>query len=527
MKRTSQAGFLHQLPVRSAWSGEVVCDGAVHRLDQIMDRAARLSTLLSESGLQPGDRVGLWLPNGIDWLCAIFACSRLGLVVLAMNPRLGPGEAGQLIRLAGCRCIVLSAEHRGGECLDVLAAVTGADRVTLRTLVFAGSVGSVPKGIDAAASSIAAASGLPPFEGCTAQADAPFLMLATSGTTGLPKLVQHAQARICRHVLDAGRAFGFDGHSKVLLAIPMCGAYGFTIAMATLAAGVPLVVMECFEPSAAGDLIREHGITHMMGTDDMLDKMLATTDDSRPFPSLRMYGHANFTPGLRNFPQRAEARGVRLRGAYGLSEALASVAVQSLDSPLARRAEGGGHLVCPEAEFRIRDAGTGRLITDQTIGEIELRTPNVMLGYYNNPDATRKAFTDDGFLRTGDSGCHAEDGGLTYVSRINDVLRIGGYLVSPAEIEDCLRNDPAIGECQVVAVDLPEGSRPVAFVVLNPGCGLDEAGIIASCSATLARYKVPVRIFPVDRMPVTVGPNGTKIRKSELRDLATRLMEAG
>lgn len=527
MTQASRPRFLHELPARAGSPAEVVFSGEAHRLGGIMDRAARLATLLSESGLKPGDRLGLWLPNGIDWLCTIFACSRLGIVVLAMNPRLGPGETGQLIRLAGCRCIVLSAEHRDGECLDVLASVPEADRITLRTLVFAGSVGPLPKGIDAATSSFAAASGLPPFDGCMAQSDAPFLMLATSGTTGLPKLVQHAQERICRHVLDAGRAFGFDGHSKVLLAIPMCGAYGFTIAMATLAAGVPLVVMESFEPAAAIGLIREYGITHMMGTDDMLDKMLAATDEPCPFPTLRMYGHANFTPGLRHFPQRAEARGVRLRGAYGLSETLASVAVQSLASPLVRRAEGGGHLVCPGAEFRIRDAGTGRLITDRAIGEIELRTPNVMLGYYDNPDATQKAFTADGFLRTGDSGCHAEDGGFTYVSRINDVLRIGGYLVSPAEIEEALRSDPAIDECQVVAVDLPEGSRPVAFVVLYPGFALDEVRAIASCAAMLARYKVPVRIFPLDRMPVTVGPNGTKIRKSELRDRAIRLMEAG
>lgn len=517
------AGHLFALLDEAQGGFSIVCRDRQMHAAVLAEEGHRVARLLQAAGLRRGDRLGLWLPNGHAWFVVAMACSRLGIAILALNPRLGSKEIGNLLSLSACKALVFSAEYRDGYCLDILGALPASLRPSLSVVVYAGQVRKFNGSDDL---SLHALSDDPDssveYDMC-ADPEAPFLLLSTSGTTGLPKLVQHAQQRIVRHIHDVVRSIDLTRPgSKMLLGIPMCGAYGFTITMASLAAGVPLHVMEDFDPAGAVGLIRQYDITHMMGTDDMLDKMLAATDDPHPLPSLRMFGHANFTPSLRDFPQRAEARGVRLRGAYGLSESLATVAAQSLDAALERRAQGGGHLVCRNAEFRIRDTQTGRLIEDERIGEIEIRTPNVMLGYLDNPEATCQAFTEDGFLRTGDSGCRADDGGFTYLSRISDVLRIGGYLVSPSEIEEVIRRDPVVSDCQVVAIDLPEGSRPVAFVVAR--AGFDEVKALDTCRNELARYKIPVRIFSLESMPVTVGPNGVKIKKSELRARACKLL---
>lgn len=503
----------------------IVCRDRQTHAGELAEESRRVARLLQSAGLRCGDRIGLWLPNGHEWFVVAMACSRLGIAILALNPRLGSKEIGSLLSLSACKALVLSAEYRNGYCLDILAGLPASLRPSLSAVVYAGRVHQFDGGDNLSLHSLNddPCSTVDYGKGKPVDPEAPFLLLSTSGTTGLPKLVQHAQQRIVRHIHDVVQSIDLARpDSKMLLGIPMCGAYGFTITMASLAAGVPLHVMEDFDPANAVGLIRQCGITHMMGTDDMLDKMLGVTDDPLPLPSLRMFGHANFTPSLRDFPERAEARGVRLRGAYGLSETLATVAAQSLDAGLDRRAQGGGQLVCRSAEFRIRDTQTDRLIENECIGEIEIRTPNVMLGYLDNPEANRQAFTEDGFLRTGDSGYRAEDGGFTYLSRISDVLRIGGYLVSPAEIEEVIRRDPTVSDCQVVAIDLPEGSRPVAFVVAMSG--FDEAKALDSCRSELARYKTPARIFSLDSMPVTISPNGVKIKKSELRERARKLM---
>src|SRR5690606_31437614 len=154
---------------------------------------------------------------------------------------------------------------------------------------------------------------------------------------------------------DCMATIQFGEAAKVLLAIPFCGAFGFTIAVSTIAAGQTIVLMDVFDAAEAGELVDQHQVTHVMGTNDMLDKMLKATAVEKPFASLHYYGHANFTPGLVDLPKESERRGVTMRGFFGLSETLAFVAAQSLEASLERRAEGGGHLTSPSATFRIRD----------------------------------------------------------------------------------------------------------------------------------------------------------------------------
>jgi len=143
------------------------------------------------------------------------------------------------------------------------------------------------------------------------------------------------------------------------------------------------------------------------------------------------------------------------------------------------------------------------------------------VGYDGDPEATAAAFTADGWFRTGDLARLDGDGGFTFVGRQGDLLRLSGFLVSPLEIEERILELPGIAAAQVVEATSPQGSRPVAFVVLAPGVSLDEAAVIAHCRAGLAAFKAPVRVVALAEFPNVIGPNGLKIQRARLQDMAS------
>ena len=143
-----------------------------------------------------------------------------------------------------------------------------------------------------------------------------------------------------------------------------------------------------------------------------------------------------------------------------------------------------------------------------------------MLEYADNPDATAKAFTPDGFLRTGDLGRMREDGSFVYLARMGDVLRLAGFLTNPMDIEKELETDPAVLEAQVVQARVGTRDRAVAFVLLTGDTAFDEARCIQRCRERLADYKVPLRVIALDAFPVTESANAVKVRKTDLRKMA-------
>ena len=143
-----------------------------------------------------------------------------------------------------------------------------------------------------------------------------------------------------------------------------------------------------------------------------------------------------------------------------------------------------------------------------------------MVGYYGDASATAEAVMPDGYIRTGDLAELDGEGGFTFLSRMGDVLRLSGFLVNPLEIESHIQAIPGIAACQTVAVARPEGVRAASFVILKPGATLDESAVIAHCRRGLANYKVPVRVLALPEFPVTPSPNGPKIQRARLRDMA-------
>jgi fatty-acyl-CoA synthase len=509
----------------------IIHDGRSLTYGALRETAIGAANSLFALGLKQGDRVAVMVPNSTYWLAINFGAALLGVAVVSLNIRLGPKEVGDLIARTSAKALIYDPVVLHGVCVATLRAV---DPNSLLSLIGVVRVGESKDRFELPGAANMELLALLQMEGrrgeprftWTGVGSDPCLIMATSGTTGRPKIVVHLQERVARHMTSVAQAAGLiEPSAKSLVVMPFGGAFGYTLLMSALAGGQAVVIAEGFDPTRTADLIRAEQITHMGGTNDMLYKMLQADSRPDPFPSLRAYFHANFTPSLVEMPLEAERRHVLIRGAYGQSELLALAALQRSDADLEQRSEGGGQLVDLGATFRIVDPDTDQLMNDGEVGEIQIQTPNAMWGYLEDPDATAAVFTKDGFVRTGDLGRRISDSELVFDTRRNDVLRIGGYLVSPAEIEDVILANDQIVACQVVAVAQPAGVRPVAFVVAGPGAD-DEKTLIDRCRSKLAKYKVPIRIFYVEDFPSVDGPNGKKVKRDELRDLAKRMLTA-
>jgi fatty-acyl-CoA synthase len=337
--------------------------------------------------------------------------------------------------------------------------------------------------------------------------------------------VLHNQRNLLRHAFDVVRGFRVGPDAAFMLMLPLCGVYGLCTAMAAIVAGRPIVISPVWNAGQTARDMVAHSVTHANGTDDAVVQLLAQTHAERPFPKLQFIGYAAFNPSLADIVQRAEARGIKLVGLYGTSETQALFARQDENAPIADRALAGGKPVSDAARVRARDPESGRVLPHGEAGDLEIHAPaSRMVEYFGDPDATRAAVTDDGFYRSGDLGYTQPDGRFVYLTRLGDALRLGGFLVNPAEIEAVVQEAPGVAACQVVGVPRHDGLRPVAFVILEAGAPLDEPIVIRHAAARLAKYKVPQRVFPIDAFPVTPGANATKIQRHRLRELAERLM---
>ena len=275
-----------------------------------------------------------------------------------------------------------------------------------------------------------------------------------------------------------------------------------------------------FDAAESAQAVRRHRITHAHASDEMIGRMLDAVSGTAAFPSARFFGYAAFSPAYADLPQRALARGLTVVGLYGMSEVHALCARQSETAPLERRWLAGGDFVASGERARARDSESGAIQPHGDAGELERKVPSCMVGYFGDEAATRAAFTGDGYLRTGDLGYSTEDGGFVFLARLGDALRLDGFLVSPAEIEDVLQGHSTVAASQVVRVDTPAGTRAFGFVILRPGAAFDGRALLGHCAARLAKFKVPVRVQPIDAFPVTPGANATRIQKARLRELA-------
>ncbi len=516
---------------RSSDSLLVLERGLLLSASELAETAERSGQWLLEQGLVRGDRVALWMQNGLGYIQSFLACVSSGLVVVSVNTRYSTPEVVRLMERAGVKIVIT----------DQSAELSTQSARTIRTedLLDSGSdpAETLPASLPAACQTKADLAG----ERC--------VVFTTSGSTGEPKMVVHRQTSLATHSIDVAGCCSFSSDDVALIAMPLCGTFGLSSLLGSVAAGCSSVVVpDRFDADHVASLISKYRVTLINGSDDMFHRLLATDAD---LSSVRVGGYARFNTSLDGIVEQAGERGMHLTGLYGMSEVQALFTIRDISSDSTARSQAGGTLSSPLADYRIVD------------GELQLQGPSLFEGYLAEggssiDESLTEAAMDGAWFKTGDSAEQKDvddDRSFTFVSRLGDVLRIGGFLVSPTEIEQVLvgfgrsehsgaadgspvDSGPVDGDsddgdsvvheitsAQVVAVDRPAGARPVAFVITTPQSeSVDESAIRDHCATELAKYKIPIRIFTLDAFPMIDGPNGLKVRRDELRRMAERLL---
>jgi long-chain acyl-CoA synthetase len=338
------------------------------------------------------------------------------------------------------------------------------------------------------------------------------VLLFTSGTAGLPRaaMLTHGNLRANIDQIRATTASGAvdpaagpaTADDVALGVIPLFHIFGLNAVLGlALTVGATVVLVERFDPPAALALLAEHGITVVSGVPTMwrawADLPPAAAGDANPMASVRLgvSGAAALDPELRR--AIAARYGVVLAEGYGLTEASPVVT-----SGVGHQAPDGSiGLPLPGVLVRLIDrSGVDALVGDP--GEVWVKGPNVFAGYWDNPDATRAALTEDGWLRTGDLAVVDDDGFLWLVDRAKDLIIVSGFNVVPAEVEAVLMGHPGVAEVAVVSVPDPRSGEAVkAFIVPVAGADVGEDAIVDYAARHLARYKCPSIVTFVDQLP--------------------------
>lgn len=505
-------------------------DRRILRYRELLDRAEILTAVLAERGIGRGDVVGVWLPNWTDTVVWQFATVARGAAVLGLNTRYNVHELAHLLRTAQPRCLTVPYEFLGLDFSRRLRiAVRDAEVPAPQVAVARARAGSDLDAFDAGAGAWSVTDAAPagPAPDDTGHGGDLSNLFTTSGTTSAPKLAGHDQASVVTHAHNVATAIGLRPGDAVGCVLPLTGVFGFTPAVAALAIGATCVLQPVFDADGLLDAMEREAITHLIGGDDLFVR-LRSAWSARPvdLSSWRGGGIADFIGRVPEVLRWAEERfGARVTGVYGSSELFALTALWDPQLNLTQRAVAGGRPVASSIHVRVVDPDSNEPVGSGVDGELQFRGYNVTDGYLNAPEATARAFTADGWFRTGDLGKMLPGGGLAYLCRRGDAMRLRGFLVNPSEIERFLAEHETVDVAKVVGAPAGGGGNvAVGFVTLRDGSTSTEEDLLSWCRDRLAAFKVPARVIVMDELPTTTGTNGPKIRTTELRDRAAALM---
>jgi len=459
------------------------------------ENAARVAGLLLERGLEPGDRVGIMLPNVPEFAIAYYGVMRAGGVVVPMNVLLKRREVA--FYLGDAEAKMIFAWHAMAKPAIEGAAEAGAECVVVEPSAFAEMIASAE-----------------PVDEITERAAGDTaVILYTSGTTGKPKGAQLTHANLSVNADVSRLLFSLEPEDVVLGALPLFHAFGQTCGLnAAVAAGASLALIPRFDAGHALEVIEEHRVTVFEGVPTMYAALLHHPERDRfDVSTLRVCvsgGAALAVELLREFEREFEC--VILEG-YGLSE---TSPVACFNHPDRERKPGSIGTPVEGVELKLVDAHRCDAAPGE-VGEIAIRGHNVMKGYWNRPESTAEAIDADGWFYSGDIARVDEDGCYFIVDRKKDLIIRGGYNVYPREIEEVLYEHPAVREAAVVGIPHADlGEEVAAAVAIRPGMQVTEAEIRDYVKTNVAAYKYPRQVWFVDELPK--GPTG-KILKREIR----------
>jgi fatty-acyl-CoA synthase len=506
---------------------------------ELGERADRFGRGLIGLGVSRGEKVGILLGNSVDCLAALFGACKVGAVPVPVNNRLKGHELSYILAHSDMRILVTTGEEFGSpgypellrEALPGLAGHAGTDLTLdgfpeLRSImVLDGEATPYFLGradLEAAAAAVSDQAVLREQLAVCVRDTA--IILYSSGTTAMPKgvMVSHEALTRMAGALAHTRLY-LTPADRVWATLPFFHVGGIVFIMASLVAGSTLCHVGCFHPAKALDHLEREGCTVALASFETIWLAVLNQEDfdRRDLSKLRLV----FALGI---PETLKAMAKRIPDAVhisccGMTEAAGVISFADINDDLEKRLSTGGFPM-PGMQVRTIDPETGLDTPPNTPGELLYRGSHVFSGYYKDPELTAASFDEDGWFHTGDLMVLDEDGRLSFVSRLKDMLKVGGENVAAAEVEGFLLGHPAVYMAQVVgAPDARYVEVPAAFVQLKPGQRASEQELIDFCRGRIASFRVPRYVRFVREYPMS----GTKVKKNVLRqviadDLAAR-----
>jgi len=465
-------------------------DGAVYSYGQLRDGVELSCGLLRTHGVRAGDRVAVLAENSVTYVVLVLALSRLDAWTVPVNPRLSNAEIDYILQAADVRCAAFTPEvsqevqHQASR---LQASSVGE--------LFCGSLEVTE----------CRACDCEPLNRDASQVAA---LVYTSGTTGQPKgvMLSHGNLIYCTGASEKTRDIATS--DQLILVLPCTHIFAFSAVILTLLrCGASMIMMPRFSPAPVVDAI-DRGATLMAGVPQMYAAILSYLDASnRSVKNSRVrYLTSGGAPLDPDWKRRVEsAFGVRLHNGYGLTECSPTVSVTRLEAP---RDDSSVGIALPGLEVKLDAVG------EDGVGELLVRGPNVMLGYYQNPAATQAAITADGFLRTGDLAKIDPDGAMHIVGRLKELIVHSGFNVYPPEVEAALSELPNVSIAAVVGRARDGDEEVIAFVI--PAGDADKHALRDALRDKLAGYKLPRYIILTDALPQS---SSGKILKANLLDV--------
>ena len=484
---------------------------------------------LSKLGIKSGDRVAFWIPNTPAYLVLYLACMQLNAIAVAVNTRFRSTEVADIISRSGASSLILWPLFTKVNFLEILSSIEDAAFRRLESIiVYSEEEGGVPLQNQLPTSlrskKIVSYQELIDQSGAeidNSSADAGCNIFTTSGTTRAPKFVLHSQRSISGHAAEVWLNLEpLIKKEAFFHTLPFCGVFGFNHFSAALIGARANVIQSAFDANEAVNLIDLHKVHYISATDDMLLALLDADDRNPAMPSLICCGYGAFNLPPEEITLRARAKGLKLVGLYGMSEVQALFARQEHTQADEQRYLPGGKLISPRASVRARNPVSQEILPHNESGELEFKGPSLLIKYFGNDSATDELITEDGYLKSGDLGYTCSASEFIFQARMGDTLRLGGYLVAPAEIENHLIEHDSVDAAQVVAVRVNDKMRAYAFVIPAKNKVIEQEELGDFCSKGLAKFKVPVIFHMLDKFPTTKSPNGTKIQRAKLREIA-------
>jgi fatty-acyl-CoA synthase len=482
---------------------------------QLWDEVEIAARGLLARGVRTGDRVGIWAPNRSEWAVIQFATARIGAILVTINPAHKPAELAYALEKSGVSFLVLARGFRQSDYVAMLAEVRPRCSQLREALV-------LEDGWDGL---LADAEHVSPAELAEVEArlrcDDPINIQYTSGTTGFPKAATLSHRNIVNNAYLVGRTLRYTERDRACVPVPFYHCFGMVLGNLVCAVHGACVVVpgESFDPLAVLESVESERCTAIYGVPTMFIAELE-------HPRFRDFDLSSLRTGMMGGAPcpvevmkkvRSEMRSEEITVICGMTETSPISTQTAVDDPVEKRVTTVGR-VHPHVEIKVVDPATGETVPRGTPGEQCTRGYSVMLGYWDDEEATYEAIDDDGWMHTGDLAVMDHDGYLRIVGRIKDMIIRGGENIYPREIEEFLLTIPQVSEAYVFGVPSERYGEEVAgWVKLSSGADLTAEDLDAACRGRIASFKIPRYWKFVDAFPMTVSG---KVQKFRMREMA-------